>query len=82
MMNVTIIDLRNGDVIINYGGEYAHTYSKTEKVQILEDLVTYANEQTCESWDNNEIEQWENLYQSETTDILKIEELIEELKNW
>lgn len=82
MMNVTIIDLRNGDIVINFGGEYAHTYSKTDKVQILEDLVTYADEQTCESWDNNEIEHWEDLYQNETTDELTIEQLKEELENY
>lgn len=79
-MNVKIIDLGSGDVFINFGGEFAHIYPKIAKSQILKDLAIYEKEQTCESWDNNEIEYWEEAYQDDSTDELTVDELMEELE--
>ncbi len=77
---IKVIDMRNGDVFISFGEEYAHIYFKEEcKDQIKEDIYAYKNGADTSLWDNNEIEHWKECYESDTTDELTIEELMEEL---
>lgn len=77
--DITIIDMRNGDVFIKFGEEYAHIYFKGYKDQIKEDICAYEKGEDTSLWDNNEIEHWEECYESDTTDELTIEELMAEL---
>lgn len=76
---ITIIDLRNGDVFIKFGEDYAHTYWKGDANQIMDDINGFIDEPDTESWDNNEIENWASCYESDTTDLLTLEELRSEL---
>lgn len=79
---ITIIDLRNGDVFIKFGDNYAHVYSKEDVKQITDGIKSFINGESTSQWDNNEIEDWERCYESETTDLLTIEELTDELQYW
>lgn len=81
--NIEILDLRNGDVFIKFGANYAHIYAKCDKQEILDSLKEFEDwEEAPEHWDNNEIEHWEECYESDTTDLLTVDDLKEELENW
>lgn len=80
---IEILDLRNGDVFIKFGAYYAHIYAKCDKQEILDALKEFEDwEEATEHWDGNEIEHWQECYDSDTTDLLTVEELKEELENW
>ena len=79
MKDITILDLNNGSIFIKFGDEYAHIYEKSNTTQILEDLKAWESEHDCGSWDNNELENWEQCYNE--TEKLDYDEFVEELKN-
>lgn len=80
---IEILDLKNGDAFIKFGADYAHIYAKCDNQEILDALKEFEDwEEAPEHWDGNEIEHWQECYESDTTDLLTVEELKEELENW
>lgn len=81
MKDIKVLDLQNGTLFINFGGEYAHIYEKSSTRQIAEDFKAWEDEHDCSSWDNNEIEYWEQYYNDDTTQELNYYELMEQVEN-
>lgn len=80
MKDITILDLNNGCIFIKFGDEYAHIYEKSNTTQILEDLKAWEAEHDCGSWDNNELENWEQCYNE--TEKLDCDEFVEQTKEF
>ena len=82
-LDIDIVDMQNGEVFIRFTDEYAHSYHKGDKEQILSDISEFAQDEECvNSWDGNEIEYFSQAFTSDDTELLSVRELKEELENW
>lgn len=76
--NIEMLDLNNGDVFIKFGADYAHCYFKGNLEQITEDINSFESDSDTSSWDNNEIDYWNGIFDDETVHLTTLEEI----KNW
>lgn len=77
MTDIIIYDLENGDVFVNFGEVYAHIYSKEERPQIKKDISAYQDGADLSLWDNNEIDEWNPLYNTDWKHQLTLADLQE-----
>ena len=82
-LDIDIVDMQNGEVFIRFTDEYAHSYYKGDKEQILADIEEFfEDESSVEAWDGNEIEYFSQAFTSDDTELLSVRELKAELENW
>jgi hypothetical protein len=78
MKKVTMLDLMNGDVMIKFGENYSHIFYKGDVEDIENCIKDFEDDEDTSSWDNNEIEKWEELYSLPVTYLTSLKAI----KDW